>query len=158
MKSIPPENKAKVEVKENSMINIGLKALNGDVLKTFMGKLLPFLVPRDATYSLIRKKAVAKWTVFDCNFDGNQEYVVTYDDGREAKFMSGGCKDRFSLQHYKLVFGKEYKRIILYVCPNKDFKKGSFPDNGKMAIFALSYDTDLQKLSILQTSNYQKFL
>ena len=78
------------------MINISLKALSGDVLKTVWGKWLPLLVPRDATYSLLSEKAVAKWTAFDCNFDGKQEYVVTYDDGREAQFMPGGCKDFFA--------------------------------------------------------------
>ncbi len=78
------------------MINIGLKALSGDVLKTVWRKWLPLLVPRDALYSLIREKAVAKWTAFDSNFDRKQEYVLTYDNGREAQSMPGGYKNFFA--------------------------------------------------------------
>ena len=141
--AIPPKKKTKVEVKENAMINIGLKTLNDDVLKTVWGKRLPLLVPRDATYSLIREKAVAKWSAFDCTFDGNQEYVVTYDDGREAQFMPGGCKDFFSLQQYKQELGKDYKRITLYLCPSIDFKKANGLNTSESEAFTLGDDIDL---------------
>ena len=121
--ALPPRKKTQFDAQENVTLNIGLKVINGDTLKTIWGKRLPLLVPKDATYSLTCEKAVAKWSDFDCAFDSTQTYVLTYDDGREAQFMPGGYKDFFSLQEYKKELGKEYKRITLYLCPDVDCKK-----------------------------------
>ena len=118
--SFAPAVGKKRKVEENVMISIGLKHLSQGKLKTVYGKRLPLTVVKKATYANILEKATEKFKAFDRNFDSEKEYVLLYDDGQSAQFMPGGCKDFFDMEEYKKGLGKDYKRIILFLCPLED--------------------------------------
>jgi len=54
----------KVKVSELVTINIGLKKLVDDDLKSVWGKRLPISVPKSANYKLILEKGIAKYKAF----------------------------------------------------------------------------------------------
>ena len=83
--------KKKSTAKEEKMVsvNIGIKVMSSNGLKTVHGKRLPLLVPQQSTYAALLEKAVQKWSAYDKKFDGCKEYVLLYDDDRCAQFMPG---------------------------------------------------------------------
>ena len=81
--------KSNEEAKESVTINIGIKRMDNDDLKTIRGKRLPITVSKTATYANIREKGIEKWKAFDRKFDSSADYVVLYEDGTRAQFMPG---------------------------------------------------------------------
>ena len=81
--------KSNEEAKESVTINIGIKKMDNDDLKTIRGKRLPITVSKTATYANIREKGIEKWKAFDRKFDSSADYVVLYEDGTRAQFMPG---------------------------------------------------------------------
>ena len=51
----------------------------------------------------------------------DKEYVLLYEDGNQALFMTGGHKEFFDLSKYKEELGRGYRRICLYPCTEEDF-------------------------------------
>ena len=70
-------------------VNIDIKMMSSNGLKTVLGKRLPLLVPQHSTYAILLEKAVQKWSAYDKKFDKSKEYVLLYDDERCAQFMPG---------------------------------------------------------------------
>jgi hypothetical protein len=81
------KNAAKEE--KQVSINIGIKVMSSNGLKTVRGKRLPLLVPQQSTYAMLLEKSVQKWSAYDKKFDGSKQYVLLYDDERCAQFMPG---------------------------------------------------------------------
>ena len=46
--------------------------------------------------------------------------MLLYDDGSSVLFMPGRSTD-FNLEEYKKELGKDYKRIVLYLCSEADY-------------------------------------
>ena len=91
-------------------------------LKTRRGKRLALKVPKNATHSIIKEKAVQKWKAYYGNlYDDAQEYVLLLDNFQEALFLPGS-KEFFSLKVYQEELGKDFKRITMYLCTSEDFK------------------------------------
>lgn len=54
--------------------------------------------------------------------DTNEDYVLLLENGEEARFIPGSCpKEFFSLKRYKEDLGKDYAKIVLYLCCVSDF-------------------------------------
>ena len=112
--------KEKTIVHPDVTINIGQKKFVNGEIKTVWGKRLPISVSRNATYAQVLQKGVEKWTAFDRNFNGDENYDLLYQDGSHAQFMPGSSKDFFDLEKYKTELGKEFKKITLYLCIRSD--------------------------------------
>ena len=92
-------------------------------LKPVWGKRPPIQVPKSASYARILSKGIEKWVAFDRKFDGDEDYVVLYDDGSHAIFLPGKEGD-FHLETYKTELGKDFKRIKMYfLCTATDYEK-----------------------------------
>ena len=81
------KNTAKVEKKVS--VNIGIKVMSTNGLKTVRGKRLPVTVSQQSTYAMLLEQALQKWSAYDKNFDASKEYMLLYDDDRCAQFMPG---------------------------------------------------------------------
>jgi hypothetical protein len=114
--------KAKTITHPDVTINIGQKKFVNGEIKTVWGKRLPISVFRKGTYAQILQKGVEKWTAFDRNFNGAENYVLLYQDGSCAQFMPGTFKNFFDLENYKTELGKEFKKITLYLCTSSDLE------------------------------------
>lgn len=92
-------------------------------LKPKRGKRVALSVSNKAPYRVILEKAVAKFRAYHSDiFDNNEDYVLLLENGEEAQFIPGSCpKEFFSLKRYKEDLGKDYAKLILYLCGMKDF-------------------------------------
>ena len=54
--------------------------------------------------------------------------MFVYEDGSQALFLPG-TKEFFTLKRYKNETGKDYKRIVLYLCTNDDLSKNENSEN-----------------------------
>jgi hypothetical protein len=119
-----PSKKRKVGDNANEMvtINIGLMKFVGDDLKPVWGKRLPIVVAKTSNYHTILEKAIEKQKAFNRKFDTAKEHVLVYEDGSHAQLMPGG-KSFFQLDNYKAEVGKDFKRIILYLCTTEDLNR-----------------------------------
>ncbi|CAB4041588.1 Hypothetical predicted protein, partial [Paramuricea clavata] len=92
-----------------------------DKLKPKRGKRISLKVSPVDPYARILEKAATKWRDFysDC-FNEEEDYVLLLENGKEALFLSGG-KEFFTLKRYRKEVGKEFSKIILYLCSRSDF-------------------------------------
>lgn len=87
------KNSAKEEKKVS--VNIGIKVISSNGLKTVRGKRLPVTVSHQSTYAILLEQAVQKWSAYDKNFDASKEYALLYDDERCAQL----CQVSFFYLH-----------------------------------------------------------
>ena len=45
----------------------------------------------------------------------NEEYLIVFESGKQAQFIPGTV-EFFTLSRYQEEIGKDYKRIVLYLC------------------------------------------
>jgi hypothetical protein len=91
-------------------------------LKPRRGKRMTLVVSNTAPYASILKKAVEKWRAFNCDcFDDNEDYMLLLENCKEALFLPGSHKEFFPLKRYKEEVGKDYARIVLYLCTRRDY-------------------------------------
>ena len=107
-------------------INIGLMVWSDKnvCIKPKRGKRLALRVSNKATYKVILQKAVEKWRAFNSDlYDENEDYILLLENGEEAQFLPGSSasKEFFSLKRYKEETGKDYNKIVLYLCKLSDF-------------------------------------
>ena len=67
------------------------------------------------TPTLIRTKAEEKWKAYHSDLYKDGDYIVTYENGKEAHFLPGSV-EFFNLKRYKEEVGKDFKRIVLFLC------------------------------------------
>jgi hypothetical protein len=86
-----------------------------------IGKMLALLVNKNANYKILLEKATVKWQDFHANlYEEGAEYVLLLEDGQEALFLPGSCKEFFTLNRYKEEILKDFKRITLFLCTSDD--------------------------------------
>ena len=105
------------------VITIGLMQWSfGDVkIKPKRGQRLAVRVNVKDPYMNILEKAKTKWKHFYSDtYKEDEEYVLSYSDGKSAQFLPGTCQS-FDLQEYKKETGKDYKRIVLFLCTMEDY-------------------------------------
>lgn len=107
-------------------INIGLMVWSDKnvCIKPKRGKRLALRVSNKATYKVILQKVVEKWRAFNSDlYDENEDYILLLENGEEAQFLPGSSasKEFFSLKRYKEETGKDYNKIVLYLCKLSDF-------------------------------------
>ena len=73
---------------------------------------------------------MSKWKAYQSNiYEEEKEYSLVYEDGTKALFLPG-TKEFFTLKRYKEETGKDYKRIVFYLCTDDDVAIcESFADN-----------------------------
>ena len=71
-------------------------------------------------YTVIRTKAEEKWKAYHSDlYKDEEDYVVTYENGKEAQFLPGSV-EFFNLKRYQKEVGKDFKRIVLFLCTMAD--------------------------------------
>ena len=92
-------------------------------LKPARGKRIALRVSNEAPYAELCTQALLKWKAYQSNiYDEEKEYSLVFEDGNEALFLPG-TKEFFTLKRYKEETGKDYKRIVLYVCTKSDISR-----------------------------------
>ena len=92
-------------------------------LKPKRGKRIALSVSNKAPCNVILEKALDKFKAYHSDIvDTNEDYVLLLENGEEAQFIPGsGHKEFFSLKRYKEDLGKDYAKIVLYLCRMSDF-------------------------------------
>ena len=106
-------------------VRIGIMQLekNTMILKLKWGKKLPLKIKKSSTRKDILENGLAKWKIFNKTMiEENENYMLLYEDGSEAVFLPGGAKEFFVLSRYREELGRDYRRIILYLCKAKDYE------------------------------------
>ena len=104
-------------------IFIGLVEWNEshDCLKRKHGKRMALKVKKDDPPVVLLQKAMEKWKVYFSNcYDENEDYVLLLEDFKEATFLPGSTKEFFTLDWYQQELGKDFKRITLFLCTQKE--------------------------------------
>ena len=111
------------EIEVHIMIGMMYYCVKEMRLKQKRGKRIALSVLNKAPYNVILEKAVGKFSAYHSDvFDTNEDYVLLLENGEEAQFILGSCPKEFlSLKRYKEDLGKDYARIILYLCSMNDF-------------------------------------
>ena len=52
-------------------------------------------------------------------YKDGEDYIITYENGKEAQFLPGSL-EFFNLKRYKEEVGKDFKRIVLFLCTIAD--------------------------------------
>lgn len=96
-------------------------------LKPKRGKRIALSVSNKAPCNVILEKAMDKFKAYHSDiFDNN---VLVVENGEEAQFIPGSCpKEFFSLKRYKEDMGKDYAKIVLYLCRMSDFLTNTVDD------------------------------
>jgi len=109
-------------------ITIGLLKYDDYILKPVRGKRLALRVKATDGYSTILTKALMLWQDFCPEaYEDDQVYTLCFENGNETILMPGNDNVPFELKKYKEATGKDYKRIILYLCKNEDLDISSHP-------------------------------
>eukprot|EP00112_Aurelia_sp_Birch-Aquarium-sp1_P011988 Seg2516.4 transcript_id=Seg2516.4/GoldUCD/mRNA.D3Y31 product="hypothetical protein" protein_id=Seg2516.4/GoldUCD/D3Y31 len=114
--------KEKKERSDDVVITIGLMQWScGFVkLKPKRGQRIALRVNVKDPYMNILEKAKTKWKAYYSDtYKEDEEYVLSYSDGKSAQFLPGTCQF-FDLQEYKKETGKDFKRIVLFLCTLED--------------------------------------
>ena len=92
-------------------------------LKPKRGKRVALSVSNKAPCNVILEKAMDKFKAYHSDIvDTNEDYVLLLESGEEAQFIPGSCpKEFFSLKRYKEDLGRDYAKIVLYLCRMSDF-------------------------------------
>ncbi|XP_068716003.1 uncharacterized protein [Montipora foliosa] len=100
-------------------------------LKPKRGKRIALSVSNKAPCNVILAKAMDKFKAYHSDIvDTNEDYVLLLESGEEAQFIPGSCpKEFFSLQRYREDLGKDYAKIVLYLCRMSDFLPGTEDDD-----------------------------
>ena len=89
-------------------------------LKPVRGKRIALRVSNKASYAVIRSKAIEKWKAYQSQlYTEDEEYMLVFENGKEAQFLPGTV-EFFNLLRYHEEIGKDYKRIVLYLCTSTD--------------------------------------
>ena len=126
-KSRVSKSNSTVKKKEDDVvINISLMEYSDkeQVLKPKRGKKLPLRVLPSVDYVTLLQQAKEKWRNFNSNiYDEYQVYHLLYEDGSHAIWVPGtDRKEKFTLKRYKEEIGKDYKRITMFICTDREFK------------------------------------
>ena len=106
-------------------INIGLMeyCIKTETLRTKRGKRMMLGVSKDAAPKALLESAIEKFKAFNANlFIEGEEYLLLLEDCQEAVFMPGSQREFFSFRRYQEEIGKEFRRIVLYLCTESDFR------------------------------------
>lgn len=110
--------------KEEVTISVGLlEWKETDMkLKPVRWKRIALRVSNKAPYTVISSKAIEKWKAYQSQlYIEEEEYMLVFEDGKEAQFLPGTV-EFFNLLRYHEEIGKDYKRIVLYLCTTTDIK------------------------------------
>ena len=92
---------------------------NGQI-KARRGKRIACRIVNTDTRATVLIKAERKWRQHHPDiYDENEEYRLLYESGVEVKTIPGS-DESFVLHKYKEEIGKDYKRIVLYLCKKSD--------------------------------------
>ena len=101
-----------IQLEKNTMIS-----------KPKWGERLHVKTKKSSTRTDILENGLAKWKIFNKTMiEENENYMLLYEDGSEAVFLPGGAKEFFVLSRYREELGRDYRRIILYLCKAKDYE------------------------------------
>ena len=115
-------NVKKHETSNEVVIMIGLLQYNPNELrlKPVRGKRISLKVKKNDGYINILIAATDKWKDYCPEaYDEEKQYTLCYENGQESILMPGDGEP-FNLNKYKLATGKDFKRLVLYLCLQED--------------------------------------
>ena len=87
--------------------------------------------------------------------DTNEDYALLLESGEEAQFIPGSCpKEFFSLKRYREDLGKDYAKIVLYLCRMSDFLPAADDDDdeeAKMEENVPTHESPVPKMSTYES-------
>ena len=106
---------------QDVVITLGLLEWSEEALclKQKRGQRLALRVNTKDPYMTILDKAEKKWKNYNSDSYSETEYILTYSNGKCAQFMPGTL-EFFDLKKHKEEEGKEFRRIVFYLCTLKD--------------------------------------
>ena len=94
---------------------------NDCVLKPKRGKRMQLCVSNMVNTINILVKAEAKWGQYNKDlYDSDGDYKLLFESGEEVNKLPGTSTD-FVLWKYKNELGKDYKRIVFYLCERNNY-------------------------------------
>jgi hypothetical protein len=124
-------------------IMIGLMEMNTKEmrLKPKRGKRIGLSVSSKVSYCVILDKAVEKWKAFNSDVydDETEDYVLLLENSKPAQFLPGN--EHFTLHRYHEEVGRDYNKIVLYLCTETDLNFEHEPRCNKR------YDSDSDEMS-----------
>jgi len=105
-------------------IMIGMMQVNKKEmrLKPKRGKRIALNISSKASYRAILEKAIDKWKSFNSDiYDEREDYVLLLESGNLAQFLPGSRNEPFTLQRYKEEVGRDFNKIVLYLCAESDY-------------------------------------
>ena len=112
-------------------------------LKARRGRRIALRTSTTEPYNSLLSKSVAKWREFHGDiFELCETYSLVLMSGQEANFIPG-TNEPFTLKRYKEEVGKDYKRIVLYLCTHLDIAKHQ---NGGSDFYDIMDDSNFQDL------------
>lgn len=123
-KSRVSQTSTKKSKQEDVIISIGIKQWSEKELKLkpTRGKRLALRISNQAPYCDVRDRAIEKWSSYqsDCYKEG-AEYMLLFEAGKSAQFLPGTV-DLLTLKRHQDEIGRDYKRIVLYLCTEEDYQ------------------------------------
>ena len=55
--------------------------------------------------------------------EDGENYMLSYDNGNEAMFMPGQTHDFFVLSKYREELGRDYRKIVLFLCTEENLRE-----------------------------------
>jgi hypothetical protein len=113
------------------LINIGVMkydphcADSSNVYTPVRGKSLLLKIKKDANYAQLLTAALVKRKAYDQSFDEKLEWDIVYPDGQNASSLTGQPDTPFCLGTYKEDLGKNYSRLVLYLCTENSDENSS---------------------------------
>ena len=107
---------------DDVLINIGIMKYDhnsvdpSNIYTPIRGKSLPLKINKHANYPQLLTAAIIKRKAYDQSFNEKQKWDIVYPDGKIASSLPGQQDSPFCLSDYKEDLGKNYSRIILYLC------------------------------------------
>lgn len=91
-------------------------------LKPVRGKRIALRVSNKAPYTVIFSKTIEKCKAYQSQlYIEEEEFTLVYEDGKQAQFLPGTV-EFFNCLRYHEEIGKDYKRIVLYLCTTTDIR------------------------------------
>lgn len=134
-KALMSKKQVDKEVEAQIMIGMMYYCEKDMRLKPKRGKRVALSVSNKAPCNVILEKAMDKFQAYHSDIvDTNKDYVLLLESGEEAQFIPGSCpKEFFSLKRYREDLGKDYAKIVLYLCHMSDFLPDADDDDDEEA-------------------------
>jgi len=144
-------------------VNINVGIIRGNEkgqLQIIRGSKLPLQVSKQADAKTILKLATKKHGDHDQYFDSKEEYILLYPDTTKVVTVPGCENTLFTLEKYKINFGKPYSKIDLFLCTHNDLEheniqKMKYELMKPLDDFEMDFNDDISSVDINHNNGFR---